>query len=426
MLLEQATTRPSSSGVLSLVAASPRRRIRVVPPEWHPGQQILDDQERRFNVPCLGRRFGKTAFCTWKLAKPAIEGYPVGWFAPTYKILDETWSRVERALAPVTRRRDVQQKRLELVTGGVVEFWTLEVPDPARSRAYARTVIDEAAMAPKLRQQWEQAIRPTLSDYRGDAWFPSTPKPRALHDGAAFFRELFERGQGDGDWKSWRMPSSTNPFLPAEEIEAARLELPELVFRQEYLAEFVDFEGGIVKREHVRYTSPPALEELEIVVGVDLAISTKETADWTAVATIGRHRITGEVWILSVRRARMGFRDALAMIHAEASRWNPSIVGVEQVQYQAAAVQELLRTTTLPVRGVNPGGRDKLTRFFPLAARFEQRQVHLVPGIADVFVDELLSFPGTQHDDQVDACSTAWECFNVFKPTESTTSSISW
>ncbi len=401
--------------------------MRIVPPTWHDGQVILEREARRFNVPCLGRRFGKTAFCTWQLARPALEGLPVGWFAPTYKILDEVWTRVADTLAPVTRRRNSVQKRLDLVTGGVVEFWTLDVPDPARSRAYARAVLDEAAMVPKLRHLWEQAIRPTLTDYQGDAWFPSTPKPRALHDGAAFFRELFERGQAeDGEWKSWRMPSNMNPHLPAAEIEAARRELPELVFRQEYLAEFVDFEGGIVKREHLRYTEPPPLSELEVVVGVDLAISTKETADWTAVATIGRHRTTGEVWILSVRRARMGFRDALAMIYAEATRWNPSVVGVEMVQYQAAAVQELLLTTTLPVRGINPGGRDKLTRFFPLAARFEQRQVHVAPGISDAFVDELLSFPGTQHDDQVDACSTAWECFNVFRPTASTTKSISW
>jgi predicted phage terminase large subunit-like protein len=397
----------------------------VVPPTLHHGQAVLSSEARRFNVPCLGRRFGKTAFCTWEFARPALEGKPVAWFAPTYKILDETWSRMERALAPLTRRRDTQQKRLELKTGGVLEFWTLDIPDPARSRAYARVVIDEAAMVPKLRTLWEQSIRPTLTDYQGDAWFPSTPKPRALHDGAAFFRELYERGQAeDGDWKSWRMPSVTNPYLSTEEIEAARLELPELVFRQEYLAEFVDFEGGLVKREHLRFGNPPSLDQLEIVVGVDLAISTKETADWTAVATIGRHRASGEVWILSVRRARMGFRDAMAMIHAEASRWKPSVVGVEMVQYQAAAVQELLRTTTLPVRGINPGGRDKLTRFFPLVARFEQGMVRLADGLADAFLDELVSFPGTQHDDQVDACSTAWECFNVFTPTAATSANI--
>jgi predicted phage terminase large subunit-like protein len=211
------------------------------------------------------------------------------------------------------------------------------------------------------------------------------------------------------------MPSSTNPHLSMEEIEAARLELPELVFRQEYLAEFVDFQDGMVKRHHLRYTQSPPLSQLEIVTGVDLAISTKQTADWTAVATLGRHRTTGEVWILSVQRARLEFRGVLAMIQAEAARWKPTVVGIEQVQYQAAVVQELTRTTTLPIRGLSPD-KDKTTRFFPLAARFEQGLVNLAPGIADVFTDELLSFPAVAHDDQVDACSLAWECFHVFKP----------
>ena len=393
------------------------------PPVWHPGQAHLLDTAGRFNVPCMGRRFGKTALGTWLLAKPALEGLPTAWFAPTYKTLEEVWSRVERTLAPVTRKRDTQQKRLELLTGGVLDFWTLDAPDPARGRAYARAILDESAMVPKLRSLWEQAIRPTLTDYRGDAWLLSTPKPRAMHDGAAFFRELWERGQEDGgEWRSWRMPSSTNPHLAPEEIEAARRELPELVFRQEYLAEFVDFEDGLVKREHLRYAPPPPLSELEIVVGVDLAISTKQTADWTCVAVLGRHK-DGRVWILSVQRVRSEFRGVLAMIHAEASRWNPRVVGIEQVQYQAAVVQELSRTTTLPIRGVNPD-KDKVTRFLPLAARFEQGLVYLAPGLADTFIDELLSFPGTQHDDQVDACSTAWECFNVFKPDARTSAQI--
>jgi predicted phage terminase large subunit-like protein len=381
------------------------------------------DTSRRFNVPCMGRRFGKTALGTWIFAKPALEGKPVAWFAPTYKTLEEVWSRVERTLSPVTRRRDTQQKRIELVTGGVLDFWTLDAPDPARGRAYARAIIDEAAMVPKLRSMWEQAIRPTLTDYRGDAWLLSTPKPRAMHDGAAFFRELWERGQDpDSEWASWRMPSVTNPHLAPDEIEAARKELPELVFRQEYLAEFVDFEDGLVKRHHLRYADPPPLRELEIVVGVDLAISLKNTADWTVVATLGRHK-DGRVWILSVQRIRAEFRGVLAMIESEAKRWNPRVVGIETTQYQAAVVQELSRTTTLPIQGVRPD-KDKVSRFLPLAARFEQGLVYLTPGISDVFVDELLSFPAVQHDDQIDACSTAWECFNAFKPDHRTSAQI--
>lgn len=222
-------------------------------PTWHDGQMRLLRERRRFSVACLGRRFGKTALGTWELAEPALGGRPVAWFAPNYKLLDEVWSRVTAALAPLTKKRSDQQKRLELVTGGVLDFWTLEGPDPARGRAYARAVVDEAAMAPLLRRHWEEAIRPTLSDYQGDAWFFSTPKPQGIHDGARFFREIFDRGQeDDGDWKSWRMPSAMNPHISAEEIEAARQELPDDVFRQEYMAEFVDFDSGAIYRAELQ------------------------------------------------------------------------------------------------------------------------------------------------------------------------------
>ena len=253
-------------------------RIRV--PTWHDGQVRLLAERRRFNAACLGRRFGKTALGTWEFAEPALGGKPAAWFAPTYKLLEEVWSRVSTTLAPVTRKRSEQQKRLELVTGGVLDFWTLEVPDPARGRAYARVVIDEAAMAPLLRRHWEEAIRPTLSDYQGDAWFFTTPKPAGLHDGARFFREIFARGEGDDpEWKSWQMPSSTNPHIAREEIEAARRDLPDDVFRQEYMAEFVDFDGGAIYRAELqklldggRACSIPYDQANDTILAMDLGI----------------------------------------------------------------------------------------------------------------------------------------------------------
>jgi predicted phage terminase large subunit-like protein len=71
-------------------------------------------------------------------------------------------------------------------------------------------------------------------------------------------------------------------------------------------------------------------------------------------------------------------------------------------------VQELLRTTTLPVRGVRPD-KDKLTRFLPLLTRYQQQQVRHDPAkVPAWFREELLAFPEGQHDDGVDAASYAF------------------
>lgn len=332
----------------------------------------------------------------------AIGGKRTAWFAPSYKILADAWNDIERSLRPVTRRSSKTEQRIELVTGGVVDFWTLEAPDAGRGRRYHRIVIDEAAHARYLKDAWEQAISPTLTDYQGEAWFISTPR------GINFFHELYLRG-GDPnypDWAAFHMPTATNPFLPADEIEARRRDLPELVFRQEYKAEFITFGAGLVKPEMLRDGAAPT--GLPVVLGVDLAISERQGADWTAIVAMSRDPATGIVYLREVERHRAGFHEVLQRIKAAAARHNPVSIAIEQTQYQAAVVQELARTTSLPVRGVRPD-RDKLTRFAPLLTRYEQGMVRHDPaGVPAWFRDELLAFPEGQHDDGVDAAAWAF------------------
>jgi hypothetical protein len=172
-----------------------------------------------------------------------LEGYPTAWFAPTYKYLTDVWRDFERVLKPVTRDLSKQERRIELVTGGSVECWSLEDPDAGRSRKYRRVVIDEAAKCRHLEVAWNQAIRPTLADFRGDADFYSTPK------GRNFFWALFCRGLDplDPDWACWQQPTGVNPFIHPGEIEDARRQLPERVFQQEFLAVFLEEAAGVFR-----------------------------------------------------------------------------------------------------------------------------------------------------------------------------------
>lgn len=326
----------------------------------------------------------------------ALDGAPVGYFAPTYKLLLDVWSNFSKTLKPVIQHSNKTEMRMELITGGLIDFWTLEDPNAGRGRKYKRVVIDEAAHARYLKDAWEQAISPTLTDYRGDAWFVSTPK------GINFFHDLHQRGlSGQPGWTSYHAPTSANPHISPDEIEAARLTLPELVFRQEYLAEFVTFGAGLVKPEFLIQGTVPY--GMPIALGVDLAISEKQGADYSAITAMSRDKDSGRIYIREVERFRGQFNEVLNRIKAAASRHNASVIEVEQTQYQAAVVQELARTTTLPVRGVRPD-KDKLTRFMPLLTRFERGLVRYDPAnVPAWYLDELLSFPEGEHDDGVDS-----------------------
>lgn len=247
--------------------------LKIELPSLYDAQQRIKSEAARFNVLDIGRRAGKTYMGTHLALEYVRDGWPVGWFAPNYKYLLEVWQFLARELKPHATKINATERRIELTNGGVLECWTMDgSDDPGRSRKYKLAVIDEAAIASNLKAVWEEAIRPLLTDLRGDAWFLSTPK------GLNYFYDLFQRGQDQDqfpNWKSWQLPSSVNPYLPLDEIEAARIELPEAVFKQEYLAEFLSGDGAVFRNVDACLTAQPTTPEEHKdhvkVAGVDWA-----------------------------------------------------------------------------------------------------------------------------------------------------------
>lgn len=306
----------------------------------------------------------------------------------------EVWRTLKNVLQPIIVSTNETERRISLVGGGSIDFWSLDSYDSIRGRKYACVVPDECAMVADFEDAWQQAIRPTLTDYQGDAWFMSTPKQRSA------FNRMKARYANDVLWQVSERPTSDNPYIQSHEVESARLELPALVFAQEYLGQSVDMGGTLVKREHLRYGDAPS--GLRIGMGVDLAISQKETADYSAIVVVGYDKDSGQRYVLDCVRDRVSFHNVVDMVKRMADKWQPARINIEAVQYQVAVVQELLRKTSLPVKSVRPD-KDKVTRFQPLQARYEQGLVTHVRSLMQDFERELLDFPAAEHDDMVDA-----------------------
>lgn len=247
------------------------RKITLNKP--HAGQLKVLAEAERFNVLCCGRRWGKTKLAVNLLVKPVLEGKPTAYFTPTYKLLEETFNECSLMLqSTIVKKHD--QQFIEIETGGKIEFWSLDNPLAGRSRKYARSIIDEAAFVKNLWQAWTEAIRPTLTDLKGDAYFLSTPK------GKNDFNKLYQRGQGgEPNWKSWQMSTYTNPFIDASEIDDARKDLPELAFSQEYLAEFNDNVANPFGIQFIQQCTYPLSSQPAAVYAVDLA----KYYDWTVI-----------------------------------------------------------------------------------------------------------------------------------------------
>jgi hypothetical protein len=299
----------------------------------HPAQQQILDEASRFNVVALGRRAGKSTLAQHLLADISLHGMPAGYFAPTYKLLAEFWREVRAVLEPVTRIKSEQDHRLELITGGTLECWSMDDPNPARGRKYGLIVVDEAAMVHDLLEIWQLALRPTLTDLAGGAWFMSTP--RGLND----FWSLYQQGQDplQHDWSSWQMPTSVNPFISTDELVSAQHELPERAWAQEYRAEFLQLEGGGVFRgvSAVSRLQPvPPERGHQYVIGVDWG----RTNDFTAISILDS--TTYEQVVLD-RFSEIDYELQTERLHRWATAYKPVLIVAEQNSMGRPLVERL-------------------------------------------------------------------------------------
>jgi predicted phage terminase large subunit-like protein len=356
-------------------------RCEVVLPNLHRAQQQIVRERRRFNVPCLGRRVGKSTLClSLLLDDPGWDalgaGFPVAWFAGTTKVFDEVW-RLTLATLPseVVRRTDTQKHRIELVTGGLIDFWTLDGGDrrgAGRGRKYRRAVIDEAAMVPDLIDVWSKAIRPTLVDLEGDAWFPSTPRG-LLND----YYTLWRRGDPENkareqEWASWRMPTSANPHLPRGELAGLEREYAgrPLDYRQEILAEFVEDQGQVFDLKWINELGmPKGWKPAHVYQAWDLAGTKQDLADsgCESVGVAVCKDWMSRWWLLDVVRGKWDGGGLIEQILSFGWKWRSEMVWLEDpvaLWLESFLLQRQQQSGKhLPTKRVNVQGRgDKVAR----------------------------------------------------------------
>lgn len=217
--------------------------MKLVMPRLHPKQDEIRRHAARFKVVSCGRRFGKTMMAVALIFACAAAGGAAWWVGPTSREAKIGW-RYLRAMAVKVPGAEIKESTKEIAFPGGGWLAVLSAESATlRGEGLDLVVIDEAAFLQDLRRVWNYDLRAALSDRKGRAVFISSP------DGRNYFYELFRRGQ-DADypeWMSWQATSYDNPFLDASEIDAAKAELPDWVFRQEYMAEFLSFAGKVYK-----------------------------------------------------------------------------------------------------------------------------------------------------------------------------------
>lgn len=357
-------------------------QITIKAPPLHPGQQKIFDCEARFIVACCGRRFGKTRVGSRMCLKYAIAGKKVWWIAPQYSMAAIGWEEVKHLASQIPGVTIKDSERIAYFPGGGwIQSKSADAPHTLRGRGLDFVVLDEAAFIKP--ETWTGSIRPALADRKGKALFISTPM------GKNWFYHLWTNAVADGkEWKAFRYPTSANPYIDRSEIEAARNSTTEKIFREEWLAQFVDDNSAVFR--NVRACRYVGREQYHLngryVAGVDLAMSN----DFSVITVFDR--ATNRVVDID-RFNQVSWTIQRARIAAMADRWNPTVVWVEENSIGAPNIEELQKLD-INVKAFQTTNESKSELIDDLVYAFETEQIALPVDhpLCEVVVGELEAF----------------------------------
>lgn len=243
------------------------KKIKLYRP--HEGQKKMHFSKARYRIASCGRRFGKTYMAANEIVKHAWENpnHACWWVAPTYQQARIAFDLIKRHWPKLAVNINRSELFIEFPNGGRIDFKSADRPDNLRGFGLHFLVIDEAAFVAE--ETWNDVLRPALADKKGRLVAIGTPK------GKNWFYHLWVRGQDSQypDYESWKFPTHMNPYIPKEELEELKRTLPERVYKQEILAEFLEESGGVFRNVQrcVKRYELPAEPAGSVFLGVDLA-----------------------------------------------------------------------------------------------------------------------------------------------------------
>ena len=332
--------------------------IRV---DLHPAQYTIHSDQSRFKVVAAGRRFGKTMLATAECLSVAMAGGRAWWVSPNYRMSEVGWRPLRKSGAALGIQIKKVDREIIFPGGGIVAVRSADNPDSLRGEGLDYAVLDECAFMQQ--ETWTEALRPALSDKLGKALFISTPK------GRNWFWEHYQKGiAGEEGWASFTYPTSANPYILPSEIETARHDLPELIFQQEYLAEFLEGEGTVFRNIKACMTAQPSGKHKGhfIVAGVDWGKSNDFTA--ISVGCLDCHKE------LAIDRFnQIDFHFQRARLKALCDKWGVKSLLVERNSIGEPNLEELIRDG-LPVRGFDTTASSKPPLIENLALALEKQE----------------------------------------------------
>ena len=264
----------------------------IILPYPHQGQIGVRREAKRFNWLSAGRRWRKTTNLMSLAMDTAANGKFFFWGAPTFDQVRIGWSETMKSANGLLDFKQSTMTATFPATGGHIIYRSLDNPDNARGHTADRVGLDEVGdINPRA---YYEVLRAMLMDTGGDLWAHGTPRGRNW-----FYIEWLAAKDRE-DSMSWQIPTVgceivdgelvrvphpyENPDIPWSEIVNIFNSTPIDIFRQEYMAVFVEGQGAVFRNIYpcmnAPDTTPDDHKDHYIIAGVDWG----KQNDFTAIS----------------------------------------------------------------------------------------------------------------------------------------------
>lgn len=329
--------------------------------------EAINNGPEKYYILAIGRQFGKTLLDVnqalyWVLNYRKVK---VGWVSPIYaqckKVFKETHKAFEKK-PHIYRSVNKGDLIIEYVTGSTIQFFSADSYDSIRGNTFDFLIVDEFAFI--AREAWTEVLRATVLVHGKKVILSSTPKGKGL------FWELFNLSGDNKNYRSFTMTSYDNPHIDPKEIDDAKATLPDHIFRQEYLAEFLD-DGGSVFR-NIKDCIKVGAQSPRLYFGIDLG----RANDYTVLTIINDKN--DEIFVKRWRH--MDWSVIVKEVVAELNKYKP--VGFVEANGAQDAIFEMIQSkVTYGKQNVQPfvtTSKSKQTIIEDLIVRFEEKSIGII------------------------------------------------
>jgi predicted phage terminase large subunit-like protein len=238
-----------------------------------------------------------------------------------------------------------------------------------------------------------------------------------LHEDSLLMRlkENMEAGNLDGIYRAYPLINEAGEILwpgkfrNMDEIEELHKTISsEVAWQREIMLRIIPDDGQVIYPEWIQYYDRlPNEKPSYVVVGIDLAIKQKDTADYTAMVSAYVYGSGDNLKVCILPNPineRLTFPKTLEkirMINDVFSR-ETKYICVENVAYQEAVLQQL-KAEGIRAEGVKVNSVDKRSKLIPTSEYIFSGKVLFPKNGAEDLIQQLVGFGVEKHDDLADA-----------------------